>query len=61
MRLRITTVLVLAALVMTGLVLNAAAKDIPARLSDPDGKPGDATKPVEVYIPPVVEALASEL
>ncbi len=47
---RITTLCGLAALVLTSLVLNASAKDIPAQLPDPDGKPGDATKPVKVYI-----------
>ena len=47
---RFTIVLALAAAAMTGLVLDAAAKDIPAQLPDPDGKPGDATKPVKVYI-----------
>jgi len=47
---RIKTVLALAALVLTGFALNAAAKDIPAQLPDPDGKAGDATKPVKVYI-----------
>jgi len=47
---RITTLFVLTVLVLTSLVLNAAAKDIPAILPDPDGKPGDATKPVRVYI-----------
>jgi len=40
----------LVAIVMTGIVVGAAAKDIPATLPDPDGKPGDATKPVTVYI-----------
>ena len=38
------------AIVMTSIVLGATAKDIPALLPDPDGKPGDATKPVKVYI-----------
>jgi len=47
---RLAIVLALAAAAMTGLVLDAAAKDIPAQLPDPDGKPGDATKPVKVYI-----------
>ena len=47
---RITTVFALAALALTSLVLNAAAKDIPAVLPNPDGKPGDATKPVKVYL-----------
>ena len=41
----------LAALAMAGLVLQAtAANDIPAKLPRPDGKPGDVTKPVKVYI-----------
>ena len=40
----------LAAIVMTSIVVGAAAKDIPALLPDPDGKPGDVTKPVKVYI-----------
>ena len=48
-RRRFTTVLALAAAAMTSLALSAA-KDIPAQLPDPDGKPGDATKPVKVYI-----------
>ncbi len=47
---RIKTALALAAVIMTGVVSNVAAKDIPAHLPDPDGKPGDATKPVKVYI-----------
>jgi len=42
--------LFIVALVTTGIVFNAAAKDIPAVLPDPDGKPGDAAKPVKVYI-----------
>jgi len=50
MNIRIKTVLALSALVLTGFALNAAAKDIPAQLPDPDGKPGDPTKPVKVYI-----------
>ncbi len=37
-------------LAMTLLVLQTTAADIPAQLPDPDGKPGDATKPVKVYI-----------
>ena len=32
------------------LALPVSAADVPAQLSDPDGKPGDATKPVKVYI-----------
>ncbi len=47
---RCTIVLALAVVAMTGFVLNAAAKDIPAQLADPDGKAGDASKPVKVYI-----------
>ena len=50
MNIRIRTVLAISALVLTGCVLNAAAKDIPAQLPPPDGKAGDATKPVKVYI-----------
>jgi hypothetical protein len=46
----IKAVLAISVLVLTGFVLSAAAKDIPAQLPDPDGKPGDATKPVKVYI-----------
>ena len=47
---RTRTVLTLAALVMAVLVLPVAAGEIPAQLPDPDGKAGDATKPVKVYI-----------
>jgi len=47
---RTRTVSILLAMVMAGLALPAAAKDIPAQLPGPDGKPGDATKPVKVYI-----------
>jgi len=50
MNVRIKTVSALTAMVLTGFALNAVAKDIPAQLPDPDGKPGDATKPVKVYI-----------
>ena len=46
----ITAALLLVTMVMTLFVLPAAANDIPAQLPDPDGKPGDATKPVKVYI-----------
>ena len=35
---------------MMGLVLKAAAGDVPAQLPRPDGQPGDAKKPVKVYI-----------
>ena len=50
MNIRIRTVLALSALLLAGIVGSAAAKDIPAQLPDPDGKAGDATKPVKVYI-----------
>jgi alpha-galactosidase len=40
----------LSAFVLTGVALSAQAKDLPAQLPAPDGKPGDATKPVKVYI-----------
>jgi len=46
----VVSTIVFVAIVMTGIVFNAAAKDIPATLPDPDGEPGDATKPVKVYI-----------
>ncbi len=40
-----------AAVALAGLVLQAtAANDIPVNLPKPDGKPGDVTKPVKVYI-----------
>lgn len=42
MNIRTRTVFALTALALTGLVLNAAAKDIPTQLPDPDGKAGDA-------------------
>ena len=45
---------VLAAVVFLGLSLTADAgtrsDHVPAQLPDPDGEPGDATKPVQVYI-----------
>ena len=50
MNCRAKTIVTLTALALTGLVLNATAKDIPTQLPDPDGKAGDATKPVKVYI-----------
>ncbi|MDP7290268.1 MAG: hypothetical protein QGH94_19960, partial [Phycisphaerae bacterium] len=50
MNIRIKTVLALSALLMAGFVGNATAKDVPAQLPKPDGKPGDAAKPVKVYI-----------
>ena len=44
------TVFSFGALVLALLALPAAAAEVPAQLPDPDGKPGDATKPVKVYI-----------
>jgi len=45
------TVFPLVALVMALLALPAtAARDVPAQLPDPDGKAGDRTRPVKVYI-----------
>jgi len=41
---------ILTAMAMIALALPAAAKTIPAELPDPDGKPGNPTKPVKVYI-----------
>ncbi|NQT89604.1 hypothetical protein HQ560_22735 [bacterium] len=49
-RLRLTIVLAFVVLALTSLALNASAEGIPAQLPDPDGKAGDATKPVKVYI-----------
>lgn len=40
----------LAAVIITGLFLPSAAAEIPLDLPKPDGKPGDAAKPVKVYI-----------
>ena len=36
--------------VMTLMASSLQAADVPAQLPDPDGKPGNATKPVKVYI-----------
>ena len=47
---RIKTVLLLAAVAIAILILPTAAQVVPSQLPDPDGKPGDATKPVKVYI-----------
>jgi hypothetical protein len=38
------------ALLLAGTTLGAGANAVPAQLPVPDGKPGDATKPVKVYI-----------
>jgi len=40
----------LGAVALTGYVFHAMAGEIPLALPRPDGKPGDATKPVKVYI-----------
>ena len=40
----------LAATALAGFAWPAAAGPVPAQLPDPDGKPGAADKPVQVYI-----------
>ena len=50
MKLRTRTVSALTALAITGFAINVDAKTIPPDLPRPDGKPGDATKLVKVYI-----------
>ena len=45
-----TTLLSLAAAVTAASLQPLTAAQIPAQLPDPDGKPGDASKPVKVYI-----------
>jgi len=45
---RPTTQLIVFALLLMALPVSAA--DVPAQLPDPDGKPGDAARPVKVYI-----------
>jgi len=50
MNVRVKNILAIIALVLTGFVLIGVAKEIPAALPDPDGKPGDSTKPIKVYI-----------
>ena len=50
MNIRSNTLSTLTAFVLTGAALSASAKNIPAQLPYPDGKQGDATKPVKVYI-----------
>ncbi len=44
------TTVAFVAVAMACVVFHAAAQDVPAMLADPDGKPGDATVPVKVYI-----------
>ena len=41
---------IMAAVALTGLVLHAAANDVPLNLPRPDGKPGDVKKKVKVYL-----------
>jgi len=50
MKSRPNTLFVLVAFVFTTCVSGAVAKGVPDVLPDPDGKPGDATRPVKVYI-----------
>ena len=47
---QIRTLFTFVAMTLAGLSPHATAKDIPAQLPHPDGKPGGATKPVKVYI-----------
>ncbi len=47
---RIVAMFLLAAAVMACPLVAASAKDVPAVLPAPDGKTGDASKPVKVYI-----------
>ena len=49
-RLRIRSFLPIAAAAITLLALPALAADVPDPLPDPDGKPADMSKPVQVYI-----------
>ncbi len=37
-------------LMLVLVTLPVAGADVPGQLPDPDGKPGDSTKPVKVYI-----------
>ena len=41
---------IMAAVALTGLILHAAANDVPLNLPRPDGKPGDVKKKVKVYL-----------
>ena len=47
---RARTLLTLHAIAVAGLVLHAPATEIPLQLPLPDGQPGDAKRPVKVYI-----------
>ena len=46
----IRTVLTFIAIAMVILILPAAAKEVPGKLPDPDGKPAALSKPVKVFI-----------
>ena len=46
----VKTVLTLISAAMVILVLPAAGREIPAQLPDPDGRPADQSKPVQVFI-----------
>lgn len=50
MQKRFTTFVAVAAFALGYLATATMANNVPAQLSDPDGKPGDSTKPVKVYI-----------
>lgn len=50
MNVKTKAALAVSALLLTGVFVSASAKTIPVQLPAPDGKPGDATKPVKVYI-----------
>ena len=47
---RLRSIYSLVAAMTAGWLSQALANDVPAQLPDPDGEPGDATKPVKVYI-----------
>jgi hypothetical protein len=49
-RRRSTTALTFAAVAMLGSLAASAVTTVPVNLPRPDGKPGDATKPVKVYL-----------
>ncbi len=50
MNIGINTLFTCFVLALAGNVLGAEIKNVPAQLPAPDGKPGDSTKPVKVYI-----------
>ena len=49
-RRRARSFLPIAAVVLVLLALPAFAAEVPDQLPDPDGKPADMTKPVQVFI-----------